>query len=350
MALTRVRARTRTLWIGIVAVLLAVTAVVTLQTPASAAPARPANPPTTIASASAALSDASRKAEKTAEAFNLATIKLAAANKAAADARRAALQADARYDQRRGQMTHLVRARYEGDSFGTAAALLDSRNAGNLMTRMGTLNLVSSRLGAVLAAVGEAKAAADAANNTATATLRAANAMATRAERSFTEANTSKAKFETILATLSAAQLAQYNSGTVPPAVAKATIAAGNPHLSAKQKTIVDFVESQVGKPYVFAAAGPEAYDCSGLSMVAYALVGIHLPHNSVTQYTASSNHPTSSQLQPGNLVFLYPDTGHVEIYVGNGMAVSAADEELGIRYVNVFADMGSWYGATRLL
>ena len=62
-------------------------AVVTLRSPASAAPARPGNPPTTIASAAAALSEASRKAEAAAETFNLATIKLAAANKAAADAR-----------------------------------------------------------------------------------------------------------------------------------------------------------------------------------------------------------------------------------------------------------------------
>jgi hypothetical protein len=63
VALTRVRARARMIWIGIVAVSLVVTAVVMLQTPASAAPARPGNPPTTIASAAAALSEASRKAE-----------------------------------------------------------------------------------------------------------------------------------------------------------------------------------------------------------------------------------------------------------------------------------------------
>ena len=48
--------------------------------------------------------------------------------------------------------------------------------------------------------------------------------------------------------------------------------------------------------------------------------------------------------------MFLYQPIGHVEVYIGNGVAVSAANEELGVRYVNVFDDMADYTGATRLL
>jgi peptidoglycan DL-endopeptidase CwlO len=316
---------------------------------ALAAPVAPADP-TTIAGASAALHDASRKAEAAAEAYNLAASKQVSANNAVSGAQKAAAAADAAYAKRRRDMTQLVHARYEGTSLGAAGALIDSSSARNLLTRMGTLDVMSTRFGQTVAGLSQTRQTADAAHAAAVTAVTTARTVREQAKAALNAANAQQAHFRQILSTLSAAQLAQYRSGTIPPAVAKATIAANPEPLTAEQRTIVNFVEAQVGKPYVFAASGPAAYDCSGLSMVAYQLVGIHLSHYAPTQYTASSNHPDSSQLEPGDLVFLYPDIGHVEIYVGNGIAVSAADEELGIRYVNVFADMGSWYGATRLL
>src|SRR6516162_5811235 len=80
---------------------------------------------------------------------------------------------------------------------------------------------------------------------------------------------------------------------------------------------------SRRGSPYVWGAAGPGAFDCSGLVMWAYAQVGISLPHFTGAQWTMGV-HVARSQLQPGDLVFFYPDIGHVGLYIGNGLMVDA--------------------------
>lgn len=80
---------------------------------------------------------------------------------------------------------------------------------------------------------------------------------------------------------------------------------------------------SQQGKPYVWGAAGPSAYDCSGLVMWAYAKVGVSLPHSSAAQATMGTR-ISVSQLQPGDLVFFGSPVHHVGIYIGGGMFVHA--------------------------
>jgi len=79
------------------------------------------------------------------------------------------------------------------------------------------------------------------------------------------------------------------------------------------------------GDPYVWGAAGPDAFDCSGLVMWAYAKIGISLPHFTGEQWTMGI-HVGRNQLQPGDLVFFYPDIGHVGLYIGNDLMVDAPD------------------------
>jgi len=79
------------------------------------------------------------------------------------------------------------------------------------------------------------------------------------------------------------------------------------------------------GDPYVWGAAGPGAFDCSGLVMWAYAQVGISLPHYTGAQWNVGI-HVSRSQLEPGDLVFFYADIGHVGLYIGNGLMVDAPD------------------------
>ncbi len=77
------------------------------------------------------------------------------------------------------------------------------------------------------------------------------------------------------------------------------------------------------GDEYVWGAAGPSTFDCSGLVMWAYAQVGISLPHYTVSQYNMGE-HISRSQLEPGDLVFFFSDIGHVGIYLGGGLMVDA--------------------------
>jgi cell wall-associated NlpC family hydrolase len=79
------------------------------------------------------------------------------------------------------------------------------------------------------------------------------------------------------------------------------------------------------GSSYVWGAAGPHAFDCSGLVLWAYAHVGISLPHLAAAQYNMGI-HVGRNQLQPGDLVFFYSDIGHVGLYIGNGLMVDAPD------------------------
>ena len=82
---------------------------------------------------------------------------------------------------------------------------------------------------------------------------------------------------------------------------------------------------SKRGDPYVWGAAGPSSFDCSGLVLWAYAKVGISLPHFTGDQWNMGV-HVGRNQLQPGDLVFFYQDIGHVGLYIGNGLMVDAPD------------------------
>jgi cell wall-associated NlpC family hydrolase len=92
----------------------------------------------------------------------------------------------------------------------------------------------------------------------------------------------------------------------------------------------VQYAMAQVGDAYVYGAAGPDAFDCSGLTMAAWAAAGVGLPHSSSAQY-GSGPHIAASDLQPGDLVFYYNPISHVGMYIGNGMIVHAANPGTGV-------------------
>jgi cell wall-associated NlpC family hydrolase len=96
--------------------------------------------------------------------------------------------------------------------------------------------------------------------------------------------------------------------------------------------TVVSFAMAQVGKRYVYATAGPNTYDCSGLVMAAYAKVGIKLPHQS-EQIAARGRKVPSGQWMPGDVIHT---SGHVAIYIGNGKMVEAANPSAGVRVAPV--------------
>jgi cell wall-associated NlpC family hydrolase len=80
---------------------------------------------------------------------------------------------------------------------------------------------------------------------------------------------------------------------------------------------------SLIGKPYIWGAAGPAGYDCSGLTATAWAAVGVTLGHYTGWQWNEGKP-VTRAQLRPGDLVFYYDDLHHMGIYVGGGWMVHA--------------------------
>jgi cell wall-associated NlpC family hydrolase len=97
----------------------------------------------------------------------------------------------------------------------------------------------------------------------------------------------------------------------------------------------IQYAMAQVGDAYVYGAAGPSAFDCSGLTMMAWAQAGVSLPHSSSAQY-GSGPHISESQLMPGDLVFYYSPISHVEMYIGNGLIVGAANPGAGVRVADL--------------
>jgi len=83
------------------------------------------------------------------------------------------------------------------------------------------------------------------------------------------------------------------------------------------------YAMSKLGRPYVWGAAGPTTFDCSGLIMWAYKQVGISLPHYTGSQWNAGT-HVSQGNLEPGDLVFFYSDLHHVGMYVGDGKMLHA--------------------------
>ncbi len=79
----------------------------------------------------------------------------------------------------------------------------------------------------------------------------------------------------------------------------------------------------QAGAPYVWAAAGPDAFDCSGLTLAAWRTVGVYMPHNALSQ-RQSIPAVARADLQVGDLVFYYSDTHHVAIYEGDDKVMQA--------------------------
>jgi len=106
--------------------------------------------------------------------------------------------------------------------------------------------------------------------------------------------------------------------------------------------SVVSIALQYLGVPYVWGGASPSGFDCSGLTMYAYAKVGVYLPHNAAMQYGMGT--PVSrSQLAPGDLVF-FNGLSHVGMYIGGGRFVHAPHTG---DVVKISSLSEYWYAAT---
>jgi peptidoglycan DL-endopeptidase CwlO len=110
------------------------------------------------------------------------------------------------------------------------------------------------------------------------------------------------------------------------------------PALSPDAAAAVAFARAQIGDPYVYAAAGPDTWDCSGLTMVAWAHAGVTMEHNALAQFLSLPK-VSLDQLAPGDLVFFGNPIHHVGIYVGAGTMIEAPHTGAFVRYASIFRD-----------
>jgi len=98
------------------------------------------------------------------------------------------------------------------------------------------------------------------------------------------------------------------------------------PPVSGGVSAVIAFARAQVGDPYEWGAAGPGTWDCSGLTMRAWAQAGVSLSHYTGAQWDETARVPLSD-LRPGDLVFFGdsgPTSHHVGLYIGGDEMVEA--------------------------
>jgi cell wall-associated NlpC family hydrolase len=111
-------------------------------------------------------------------------------------------------------------------------------------------------------------------------------------------------------------------------ALTTGSVSAVNPPTQAVA-TAIAYAEQQIGKPYLWGGTGPDAFDCSGLVMMAYRAAGIDIARTSEAQWTTEPHVP-ASQVRPGDLVFFagsdgtVTSPGHVALVIGNGKMIEA--------------------------
>jgi peptidoglycan DL-endopeptidase CwlO len=376
----------------VLAVCVAVTLAASFVLSGATAHARPENLPRTIAQVSKLLDRLGRQNDMLDERYNGAVLAVAKQRKVAGHAERQARAAAVKSAAAANRLKEAAAQRYESGTPDSTSMLLTSQNPQAYLDNLSAMDYLSAQFATLASrAVAAEKSAHAAAQQARVALARVqARLRAVHAQRIELVAKT--AHFEKVLAALTAKQRREYararavakakaeaiarararaqaraaaqaNANPAPsnpapsqPAPAKPTQpsqpsqpsrpAPPAQPTSGVQKVIA-YAEAQVGKAYTFAGTGPSSFDCSGLTMMAWAQAGVQLPHQASAQYNVGQ-HVSYNQLQPGDLIFLYQPIGHVEIYVGNDLAVSAADPALGVVYVHPSHDMADYVGATR--
>ncbi len=117
------------------------------------------------------------------------------------------------------------------------------------------------------------------------------------------------------------------------------TAPANLPAPSGGAAAAIAFARAQIGKPYRYAGTGPGSFDCSGLTMMAWAQGGVGMSHGSQSQWASFPKVPIT-QLQPGDLVFFGssgPSNHHDGLYIGGGTMIEAPHTGAFVRYASIY-------------
>jgi cell wall-associated NlpC family hydrolase len=269
-----------------------------------------------------------RQAEQASERFNTIREQLKTTR-----ARLSAVRAD--FSRQRGKVTRmqgdiaaLVVAGFQGRSLGTTASLVLSNDPDQFLRTLSTVESVADTQSRMFTRYLRLKQGLDAKRaqlRDEVDAIRAAKADMARQQATIKKKTDAA---EALLSSLKAAQqeklAAQQDSTSAgQTTTTSTTVSTPNVPASGRAKIAVDFALAQLGDPYVYGAAGPDAWDCSGLTMGAWGAAGVYLPHSSSMQYSYGT--PVAySDLQPGDLVFFYSPISHVAIYIGGGQVVHA--------------------------
>jgi cell wall-associated NlpC family hydrolase len=263
-------------------------------------------------------------AEQASERYNDARVKLAETR-----TKLTALNADLARQQQvvdamREQVASIVVDQYQGDALSATSQVVLSSNPDAFLDNLNAISAYNNQRGEVLKEFSTQLDRLNLRKSAVKAEAERLGALQKKMAAEKSEIDDKAAKAQDLLDHLEAEARAKIMSGgwtgDVPDVAA-----------SGRAATAVKFAMAQVGKAYAYGASGPNAYDCSGLTMRAWGMAGVGLPHSSSAQQ-GSGVRVSESDLRPGDLVFYYSPVSHVGMYIGNGLIVNALNPSSGVR------------------
>ena len=232
---------------------------------------------------------------------------------------------DERLEAVRDQVSDAVVRQLEGEGISTVGQIVVSEDPGSFLDTLSTMSSFNDLQSSLLS---DYDTELEALAIRQEATDARADEIAELTEQLSTEKETvddKLAEAKELLADLEAEERERVLSSRGSTARVPASVPA-----SGRAAAAVQYAMAQVGDAYVYGAMGENAFDCSGLTMRAWAQAGVSLPHSSSAQFS-SGPRIAASDLQPGDLVFYYSPISHVGMYIGNGMIVHAANPGTGV-------------------
>ena len=300
----------------------------------SAAPAKPAPNLQTMVARARTLSNEINSLD---EQYNGLRVELGQARAQARVAQRTYAQDIIRLGVGQLSIGQLAAQSYMNTGMDTSLELLTSSNAQNLLSRASIMAQLQTENGDRIGQMAAAVAAAQRAKETAT---QQGKIMAKLAAQMAVKRDAAQKKIDILNSAVFARAMAVFNKTGNYPLI-------NLPTANTIGAQALQFALSRRGDPYVWGAAGPGSFDCSGLVLWAYAQVGISLPHFTGDQWNMGV-HVARADLQPGDLVFFYPDIGHVGLYIGNGLMVDAPNFGEVVQVEPVMWDV--YVGAVRIV
>ncbi len=321
-----------------VALAVALTAATSIAVYSGAAGAAPQP---SISDVQAQVNSLQAKVDKIGQQYDQASQVLSAAKARLAMVEKQAAAAQARYTQARAQLAAVAVNSYENANQTSILGLLTSGNPtavlnqASLFTQLaGTHNMETTQF---LAAAQHLASLRQQRQRTEMGISQLHSQIAAQ------QASLNKllASHKALLASLTAAQQATVTATTTGGGGSSTPVTYTGP-TSTQADQAVKFAYAQIGKPYVWGATGPNAYDCSGLVQAAWASAGVSIPRVTYDQWAALP-HISLSALQPGDLIY-YDGEGHVAMYVGNNMIIDAPRTGLNVELIPMNTD---WYAQT---
>ncbi|MCW2523364.1 MAG: hypothetical protein JWO63_1699, partial [Frankiales bacterium] len=295
----------------------------TASSTTSAEVSAPAEPATAgdVTSQLAALATSN---EKLTEQFNAAQTALVAAQTQLHEAKVAAATATKKLKAAQRALGALLAQQYMSPSFSHTAALFTSDSGQGYLDQLQSLQQATAHQDDVAQAAEQDSATATRAQASEQTAFDAAVAQkrAVSQQRAALQAKVSR--YQTELATLTENERTTFlGTSNATPLQVAAALSNYTVGASAADVVAIKAALAELGKPYIWAAAGPDSFDCSGLTMWAWAKAGVSMPHLAASQQNLGTPVDRSA-LRPGDLVFFGSPAYHVAMYLGSGMIIQA--------------------------